>query len=236
MRDNLEVNPDLARKNLKILYPSAILVCILFSLGIQTLVPQSRDILNLTSIIIEITIGLLVTWTVFIYSKKWNVQNEKVTENIKVLSENLQKITEDVHKRVTEEANIRKEIIKDISFLLHRNLNRVIKELEHSLELYEFYLQNKDGKSEYWGVKMKEWYSRGQANLDLKIGLLDLMKIYGVSIARDYWNLLNDLQVTSNMYKDTGTETVVEFSEFVQASLNSALELKKIVEPLAAKV
>ncbi|MBI3841783.1 MAG: hypothetical protein HY295_01345 [Thaumarchaeota archaeon] len=225
-----EVNPDKEKKFLKILYPGVIAICVIIALLVQITVPQKNDIFNLTSLVIEISIGLLVTWTVFIYSKKWNKQNEKVTEDIKNLTENLNIITEEVRKTVIEESAIRKEIVYDISYHLNGHLKTIIQTLEHSLQMYDNCKNNKDGEAEHWFEVMKESYTRPQHFLDLRINLLDMMRIYGVNTARKYWRLLADLQ-TTNLLKDMPINQIDGVAKAIRESLNMATELKSIVEP-----
>lgn len=190
-----------------------------------------HDVYTGSALTVEIGMGIVIAWIVFIYSKKWDKENKKVTADIKMLTENLKQITDDVRQTVIEESAIRKEMVSDMSFYLDRNLNRVILELNESLQMYDNYKNNKDGRSEYWMVQTKEWYSRAHHSLDFKIGLLDLMKIFGVNISRKYWDLFTDLQITSSIYKDVEIKNMYEFAGLISNALDKAKELKNIIEP-----
>ena len=183
------------------------------------------DLLNVTTLVLEIAFGGMITWTVYILSKKWKIENEKISEKLEAL-------TLEVKKIVSEESQIRKEIVKDLSYHLNSKLGIVIKELTHSLNMYENYKNDKDGKSEHWKSVVLTSYKRTQYFIDFHIDLLELMKIYGVSTARQYWNLLVDLQVTSSMYNELDEITIHEFASFVQDGLDKTKRLKEIIESL----
>lgn len=141
-------------------------------------------------------------------------------------------LIKDVRKMVTEENTIRKEIIQDISYHLNGHLKTIIMTLEHSLQMYENCKNAKNGEKEHWFTVMKESYCRPQHFLDLKINLLDMMKIFGANVSRKYWRLLADLQ-TTNLLKDMPINQIDEVAKAIRESLNLAKELKNIVEPLS---
>ena len=117
---------------------------------------------------------------------------------------------------------------------MNGKLDLTIRSLKHSLEMFENYKNNKDGKSDIWKEIMLNAYTRTQHYIDLKMNLLELMKIYGTHIARMYWRLIGDLQITSSMYSELDERNIHEFAKFVEEGLFQAEELKKMIEPLGS--
>ena len=214
-------------------YVGAILIIASIATIVYSIIDNTKhDIYTGSALTVEIGIGIVISWIVFIYSKKWDKENKKVTADIKVLTENLKQITEDVRKTVIEESNIRKEIVFDISYHLNGHLKTVIMTLEHSLKMYENCKNSTGEDRDHWFIMMKESYSRPQNFLDLRMNLVDLMKIYGVRISRLYWRLIGELQINSSLFRDVGIDSVDELAGLIQESLSLAKELKDLVEPL----
>ena len=167
--------------------------------------------------------------------KRQDVKQDKIQELVTAIKDLVSKqdeLIKDVRKMVTEENTIRKEIIHDISYHLNGHLKTIIMTLEHSLQMYENCKNAKNDEKEHWFTVMKESYCRPQHFLDLKINLLDMMKVFGANISRKYWCLLADLQ-TTNLLKDMPIDQIDVVAKAIRESLNLAKELKSIVDPLS---
>ena len=79
-------------------------------------------------------------------------------------------------------------------------------------------------------------FDRSHERLDLKLDLLKLMEIYGRATARQYWKLLNDLQLTSGVFF-FGNDDKDELSAFIshiKDCLEDCKNLKNVIELLAS--
>lgn len=231
-----ETNPDKAIKRLPAFYAFVGILAIAFVFWLSDNgLNVENDLFNASALVLEGAIGLMIAWTVYVYSKKWKVENEKVTDDIKKITEDLNYLSKDIKKIVSEESQIRKEIVFDLSYHLNSKLDTTIITLKHTLIMFENWKNKKNGTTENWKNAMLNSYKRTQHFIDFKINLLDLMKIYGVKTSRKYWNLLGDLQITSEIYTDLDEKNILEFSIFVKESLNKTEELKKIIAPLGTE-
>lgn len=231
----VEVDPDKAIKLLPLFYAVVFVSAIIFALAVNEHIKSlGNDLFNATALVAEVGFGLAITWTVFVYSKKWKKQNDKAVKDIENLTKNLQTLTKDVQSSVAEEKRIRDEIRFDVSYHLNKKLDTVIKTLTHSLQMYDNYLKNKDGKQEIWKSVMRDSFARAQHYLNMQINLLDLMKIYGAD-ARKYSNLLTNLQVTPTVYIEGSDFEAGEFAGYVKEALKDAKDLKTIIEPLVSE-
>lgn len=74
-----KTNTDKAIKCLPVFY----LIVILGAIGIAVFThyeikTPDRDLFNVTTLVLEISVGLIISWTVYIFSKKWKEENELV--------------------------------------------------------------------------------------------------------------------------------------------------------------
>jgi len=232
----VETNPDKAIKRLPVFYAFVGLLAVGFVIWLsENILNIKNDLFNASALVLEGAIGLMIAWTVYVYSKKWKVENDKVTEDIKKITEDLNHLTNDIKKIVSEESQIRKEIIFDLSYHLNSKLDITIRTLKHSLEMFENWKNKKNGETENWKNAMLNSYKRTHHFIDFKINLLDLMKIYGVKTSRAYWKLLGDLQITSEIYAELDERNISEFAVAVEEGLSEAEELKKIIMPLGTE-
>lgn len=178
---------------------------------------------NLHTIIIEIGIGVTIAVVIWAYS---TMQQNKMG-----------KLVKDIKKIIKKEEKNKEEIRQDISLILNRRLDTTMRALKRSLSLHESYQQEKDAekKQNYW-VSMLSNFDNSHERLDLKLDLLKLMEIYGRATARQYWNLLNDLQMTSNVFffGQDEKEELSAYISHVKDCLKHSENLKKVIEPLAS--
>jgi len=192
-------------------------------------ITPKTDLLNATTLVLEIGFATMITWTVYILSKKWNKENEKITQEVKTITSNLEKLTKEVQKTVNEEATIRDEIRGDVSFILDRKLNMTIRSLEQSKKMYANLLKESDqNQANIWRNNMKQDYDMAYARLNLELGLLELMKIFGASLSRKYWLLLTRLNIHLEMYE---YEELSSLNHDVEAYLEDCKKIKEIIKP-----
>lgn len=180
---------------------------------------------NLHTIVIEIGIGVTIAVVIWAYS---TIQQNR-----------MRKLVNDIKKTVKKEEENKEEIRQDISFILNRRLDTTMRALKRSLSLSDSYQKESDSekKQEYW-LSMFRNFDHSHERLDLKLDLLKLMEIYGRAIARQYWDLLNNLQITSSMFF-FGQDEKDELSAFVshiKDCLSGSENLKKIIKPLASQI
>lgn len=107
----LKIDPDKAIKYLPLVYGGVIFSMIIIPLVFHFLVfpifdsnykiNHSDDVPNYDTLIIETAIGILITWTVYVYSKKQNKENQDQLEEIQqqielAVNNTAQKIVEKV--------------------------------------------------------------------------------------------------------------------------------------------
>jgi len=179
---------------------------------------------NLHTIIIEIGIG--ITIAAIIWANSTMQQNK------------MRKLVKDVKKIVKKEEDDKEEIKQDISFILIRKILMAIRTLKHSLGLHELYQKEKDPekKQNYWKSMLRN-FDNSHERLDLKLDLIKLMEIYGRATARQYWELLNDLQMTSSVffYGEDETDELSAFISHVNKCLEKTENLKSVIEPMASQ-
>jgi len=180
---------------------------------------------NLHTIVIEIGIGVTIALVIWAYST--------------MQQNTMRKLVNDIKKIVKKEDENKEEIKQDVSLLLNRRLHTTIRALKRSLGMYENYSKESDPekKQNYWKIFLNN-YDHAHERLDLKLDLLKLMEIYGRATARQYWELLSDLQITSNNFFFGMDEKDEEsaFASHITDCLKKSENLKKIIEPLSSQI
>lgn len=180
---------------------------------------------NLHTIVIEIGIGVTIAVVIWAYS---TIQQNRMRE-----------LVSDIKKTVKKEEGNKEEIRQDISLILNRRLDTTMRAVKRSLRLSESYQKESNSEKKQWQWEsMLSAFDHSHERLDLKLDLLKLMEIYGRATARQYWNLLNNLQLTSDMFF-FGHDEKDELSAFVshiKDCLNDSENLKKVIEPLASQI
>jgi len=186
---------------------------------------------------ISVVIIAAIAVIIFLVTNMQSTKIEKLVTSNNSLSKGLAKLTDEDHKVVTKQETTRKEIQGDISFILKKKLYFVKKDLEHSLNLYEKYKIEPDSetKKNYLTHTM-DAFDRCYAHLDVKLDLLKLIEIYGRATARQYWELLADLENNSKLFffRDDFEEELSSFMYHAKYCLEKTKELKNIIDPLAS--
>lgn len=235
MKRKIGINPDRAIKDLRGFYFALSIVFSLLALLVTMMVKTpERDLFNATALVLEVGFAIAITWTVYLYSKKWKVQNDNAMKAIENVAKKLEELTKDIQDAVKEDKRIRDEIRYDFSYHLNGKLKTVITTLTSSLQMYDNYINNKDGKRDIWKPVVYSSFNRTQHYLNMQINLLDLMRIFGTGPARQYSNLLTNLQVTSEIYGKDDYD-IAEFVGYVRESLEQANELKTTIAPFLTR-
>lgn len=118
-----KVEPSNAIQKLRIVYVVIILATTGIVIPLSVVITEdSKDLPNIATLIIEVAIGVIITWTVFVYSRKWDKENKIQQEKISNLVENIEKIEKEQHNTILEQENLRKKrkewIIKQLKSML----------------------------------------------------------------------------------------------------------------------
>ena len=219
--DEWQIRPEKAIKNMKKIVILFIVVAGIAVFLIQTNLEPTLDFFNTTTLAVEIVFGTFIALVVYVYSKRMHEEN------------NLQQ--QRIERIITQQEEIHKGIREDISYHMNGKLDLVIRTLTHSLKMYENYQANKDGKKENWLTAMKNSHDRCHPQMDFKLNLLELMRIYGTSPARKYWSLLGKLQLSSDFWGNDFSFEANDFSRHVEECLEDAKILKEVIEPFCPK-
>lgn len=218
-----KVDSEHAIKHIKRLVFGFVAIAIVVGIVIQVIIDNTNDLLNTTTLAAEIIFGIFISLVVYIYSKRQHDENQKMTEKV----ENLM---DEIHKTVREEAKIRKEIAEDIAYHMNGKLDLITKTLTHSLQMYENYQNSKNGENENWLNAMKNSHDRCYTQLNFQLNLIEMMKIFGASPARKYWRLLGMLQIKSDFWGDGFSFDANDFSIHIKQCLNESNTLKVAIK------
>lgn len=112
-KKKIEVNPDVAIKRLPVFYAGLIVfftaVAIFVTNNIES---PDNDLFNATALVIEVGFGIAITWTVYVYSKKWSKESkiqQKKTEDLVIdiqkLEENQKRFLDELEKTRNSRVN-----------------------------------------------------------------------------------------------------------------------------------
>lgn len=223
-----KIDSEHAIKHIKRLVFGFVAVAIAVGIAIQVIIDNTTDLLNTTTLAAEVIFGIFISLVVYIYSKRQHDENQKMIEK-------MEDLMDEIHKTVRDEAKIRQEIAEDIAYHMNGKLDVIVKTLTHSLQMYENYQNNKNGKNENWLNAMKNFHDRCHTQLDFPLNLIEMMKIFGASPARKYWRLLGMLQLKSDFWGDDFSFDVNDFSVHIKQCLNESNTLKEAIKSFLPK-
>ncbi|MEO9307002.1 MAG: hypothetical protein ABI342_01670 [Nitrososphaera sp.] len=169
------------------------------------------DLSSYVSLIVGSGIGLFIALTVLIYS---DYNHKTVSDFIKKQSE------------------IDVEIRIDVANLLNSKLEVVISTLKRSLALYEKWSIETDlEKKKNFRKSMASEYNQCPKILNLQIGVLELMRIFGKDVAKHYQTVLRKISISVDEYQPD-TDDLPSFALFVETCVNDCKSLKVVVESL----
>lgn len=93
MKRKLGINPERAIKDLRGFYLGVAAFFGALSVFVTMMIKTpERDLFNATALVLEIGFAIAITWTVYLYSKKWNLDNQRQQNQIAELISEIKKI------------------------------------------------------------------------------------------------------------------------------------------------
>ena len=181
-------------------------------------------------LVVEIAFGVIITLIVFRTTKLSEWKNKETLKTI-------EKVIEDQDKQY-------KDIQQDVARSLLGRLGPAKKSLDHSLSLEKKW---NDSRNYNFKNSVGSNFDRCHSLANLELNLIDYMKIFGVPIARRYWELLGKFKIKSDEFlytqgvpsfvveEEEPDEEYVRFIEHVNDCLTICNELIESLEKLIPK-
>lgn len=134
------IDPNKSIRKLRIIYAVSITIAVGITISLSFIINTGNDLPNITTLVLEVTIAIIITWTVFVYTKKWDYENKQQQKRISKILENIEKIEKVQHNLITEQTDLNKKrkewIIKQLkSMLPHFKSN--LETLENNASTYQ---------------------------------------------------------------------------------------------------
>jgi len=222
-----KTSTDRAIKRLPVFY----VIIIIFALAIAIMLhawikSPEHDLLNVTTLVIEIAVGIIISWTVYIFSKKWKEENDASTKKI---------------KEVTDYLNTRlKGKERYASWVMNNKLDLLKMEYNHIVNsLYPKWQNETDltRKNNFYN-SMRSSFDRTFEHLKLvSIPPLELRDIFEDNISGMIQTMFSKVSINSSLYFDIGgtiEESMPSFINHVKECQDIVNNLSKVISPMVS--